>query len=72
MRANVKPLTHWIIYKGYTVRFSKRTPAQVTGTLTTPEGSVEFSYAPDSMRIEMADRTVLINEHGWELEQEAK
>ena len=72
MRANVKPLTHWIIYKGYTVRFAKRTPAEVTGTLTTPDGPVDFSYAPDAMRIELPTRVVRINEHGWELEHAAK
>lgn len=72
MRANVKPLTHWVIYKGYTVRFSKRTPAEVTGTLTTPDGPVAFSYAPDAMRVELPDRVVHINQHGWELHEDRK
>ena len=71
MRADVKPLTHWIIYKGYTVRFATRTPAEVTGTLTTPAGPVDFSYAPAEMRIDLPDRSVSINQFGWEVEQDA-
>ena len=50
MRANVKPLTHWIIYKGYTVRFATRTPAEVTGTLTTPAGPVDFPEPLPSLK----------------------
>ena len=35
MAVDVKALTHWIIYKGYKVRFTERTPTLVTGILTT-------------------------------------
>lgn len=67
MRANVKPLTHWIIYKKFTVRFHKRSIAEVTGTLTTPEESIEFSYQPQSMVLTLPDQQLQLNEHGWEL-----
>ncbi len=70
MRANVKPLTHWIIYRGYTVRFSQRTPQQVTGTLTTPDGPVDFRYDPIAMIVQLPAERVQINEHGWELDKE--
>ena len=87
MRANVKPLTHWLIYKGYTVRFTSRSPDAVTGIMTTPDGPVPFRYNPQTMRIDLdmthnagfeEDRdtdcektTITINEHGWEIKQDA-
>lgn len=68
MRANVKPLTHWIIYKKYTVRFRERLPNSVTGILFTPEEQLPFTYDPQEMSIELPDRKVKINEYGWETE----
>lgn len=70
MRANVKPLTHWIIYKKYTVRFTQRQPHAVRGVLTTPAGEVEFWYDPRALRIHLPDRSININEYGWEVETE--
>lgn len=69
MSINVKPLTHWIIYKGYKVRFKVRTPAQVTGVLTTATGEVEFSYNPATLVVTLPERQVTINEYGWELDK---
>lgn len=69
MSINVKPLTHWIIYKGYKVRFKTRPPAQVTGVLTTAAGAVEFSYDPTALVVTLPDRRVTINEYGWELDK---
>lgn len=69
MRANVKPLTHWIIYKKYTVRFQQRTPQAVTGLLTTPAGEVPFTYDPQTMTIHLPDEVVVINEYGWEVSE---
>ena len=71
MRANVKPLTHWIIYRGYKVRFKERTPQKVSGLLTTPEGAVDFQYDPVEMLVCLPDERIRINEHGWELEKES-
>ena len=71
MRANVKPLTHWLIYKGYTVRFTSRSPDHVTGVMTTPGGAAQFTYNPQTMQIATDDGIVAINEHGWEIEQDA-
>ena len=69
MSVNVKPLTHWVIYKGYKVRFKARTPAQVTGVLTTATGTVEFSYNPATLVVTLPDRQVTINEYGWEVDK---
>ena len=68
MRANVKPLTHWIIYKQYTVRFAQRRAEAVTGTITRPDGSVAFCYNPQTMEIQLPECTVTINEYGWEID----
>ena len=79
-RANVKPLTHWVIYKKYTMRFTGRQPDLVTGVLITPEGPCNFEYDPIAMRItlltphdtsngasnETSSETIHINEYGWE------
>ena len=69
MRADVKPLTHWLIYKGYTVRFGRRSPDSVQGVISTPQGEVAFKYEPQSMTIHLPDRTVAINQYGWEIDR---
>ena len=69
MSINVKPLTHWIIYKGYKVRFKERTLAQVTGVLTTAAGELEFSYNPTTKVVTLPDGWVAINEYGWEIDK---
>jgi hypothetical protein len=69
MRANVKPLTHWIIYKGYTVRFGRRSPQEVTGVLKTPQGEIAFRYDPQAMIVTLGEAQVHINEHGWEIDR---
>lgn len=67
LRANVKPLTHWLIYKRYNVRFSRRSPQEVTGTITTPENvEIPFRYEPQTQVIHLPDRRIHINEYGWE------
>lgn len=70
MRINVKPLTHWIIYRGYKVRFTERTPGCVTGVLTRPDGEVNFQYNPATQRVDLPDEQIMINEYGWELSKE--
>ncbi|MEZ4709635.1 MAG: hypothetical protein R3A44_20665 [Caldilineaceae bacterium] len=50
MRANVKPFTHWVIYKKYAVRFQARSPQLVTGVLKTPAGEIQFQYEPEALR----------------------
>ncbi len=70
MRPNVKPLTHWLIYKGYTVRFQERHPEQVTGVLTTPEGQVPFQYDPQRRVIHLPGQRIVINAYGWEVDKD--
>lgn len=67
-RANVKPLTHWAIYKGYRMRFTQRETDAVAGMLTTPDGTIPFRYDAEARVVYLQDRTVAINEYGWELD----
>lgn len=69
MRASIKPLTHWVIYKGYKVYFTARDAERVEGVLTTPAGKVPFHYDPAALRITLPDATITINEYGWEIER---
>lgn len=72
MRVDVKPFTHWVIYKGYTVRFTARTPAQVTGLLTEPDGAqLAFRYDPVARVVALPGRQVAINDYGWEIATQA-
>ena len=72
MAVDVKALTHWIIYKGYKVRFTARTPTLVTGILTTAAGEVSFRYVPQTRQITLPTAEVTINEYGWEIKQESE
>lgn len=67
-RANVKPLTHWIARQGYTVRFTARHADRVEGTLTTPDGPIGFTYDAVKQTVQLPDRSVPINDYGWEKE----
>ncbi len=66
----IKPLMHWIIYRGYKVRFTRRDPVEVTGVLTTPSGEVSFRYEPATYLVYLPDERITINEYGWELNKE--
>jgi hypothetical protein len=68
--ANVKPLTHWAIYKGYKLRFRSRAPAHVTGVLTGADGvATPFAYLPAERLVQLPDQEVRINDFGWEIER---
>jgi hypothetical protein len=70
VNANVKPLTHWAIYKGYKLRFRSRTPARVTGVLTDGNGvELAFAYLPAERIVVLPGEEVRINDFGWELER---
>jgi hypothetical protein len=60
-------LTHWVIYRGYRVRFTARSEYEVAGVLTTPTGPVEFTYDPAARTIHLPEASLTINEYGWEV-----
>ena len=68
-RANVKPLTHWLIYHRYTVRFTERAAGTVAGIITTPEGQINFRYDAVGKIIHLPEKSIAINEYGWEIEE---
>ena len=69
MRVDVKALTHWVIYKGYRVRFTQRSAVAVAGILTTPDGGeVAFTYDPATNTVRLPGESIRINDFGWELE----
>ena len=71
MRANVKPLTHWVIYKGYSMRVTARSPATVAGWLTLPGGAqLAFRYDPAARVVALPGRRITINDYGWEIGSE--
>jgi hypothetical protein len=69
-KVNVKPLIHWAIYKGYTVRITQRTLANVEGILSTPEGPLTFRFDPQHKLLELSGRRLTLNDYGWEVSQE--
>jgi hypothetical protein len=70
MSANVKPLTHWAIYKGYRLRFRSRATERVTGVLTNAEGvEIAFDYLPAERIVQLPEEEVHINDFGWEIER---
>ncbi len=71
--ANVKPLTHWAIYKGCTLRFRSRAAERVTGVLTGADGAgVPFAYAPETLTLHVGGEVIRLNEYGWEVERWAE
>lgn len=71
MHANVKPLTHWVIYRGYKVRFTARDATRVTGVLTAADGTaVSFRYDPIAMVVALPGERITLNVHGWEIQKE--
>jgi hypothetical protein len=70
MSANVKPLTHWAIYKGYRLRFRSRATERVSGVLTNAEGvEIAFDYLPAERIVQLPKEEVHINDFGWEIER---
>jgi hypothetical protein len=70
MIANVKPLTHWAIYKGYRLRFRSRAIERVSGVLTNAEGvEIAFDYLPAERIVQLPQEEVHINDFGWEIER---
>lgn len=66
MRANLRPLTYWVIHEKYKVRFSKRTKELVQGIITTEAGEeITFDYEPENMIVRLLDKTLQINHGGW-------
>jgi hypothetical protein len=70
MAGKLKPLAHWAIYKGFKMRFTRRTPVEACGIFTRPDGTeIEFRYDPSAGILELGAQRLAIDEHGWEIER---
>ncbi|RLT44914.1 MAG: hypothetical protein DWI57_02055 [Chloroflexi bacterium] len=69
---STKPLVLWAARKKWTLRFSGRTPSEVTGIFTSAEGAIAFRYEQASRRIHLPDATILVNEYGWEVDEKGR
>ena len=70
MKADVKPLTRWAIYKGCKLRFRSRTPERVTGVLTDGGGhETAFEYMPQSLVLHVGGQHIRMDEYGSEVER---
>ena len=67
MRANVKALTHWAIYKGYKMRITQRGEQEVQGVFTTAAVLAPFRYDAIEQIVYLENGHVQINEYGWEV-----
>ena len=69
-KIDVKPLAHWAIYKGCTLRFRSRTPERVAGVLTGADGvAMPFEYMPQTLTLQLGGECIRINDYGWEIER---
>ncbi|MBK8050132.1 MAG: hypothetical protein IPK16_25335 [Anaerolineales bacterium] len=70
MGPDVKPFTHWVIYRGYKVRFTERSPHRVAGILTLPDGgATSFQYDPATLTVTLPQEQIVINAYGWEIQR---
>ncbi len=67
-----KPLVLWAARKQWTLRFSGRTPTEVTGTFSTADGPVAFRYDQEKRRIYLPSETILVNDFGWEVDEKGR
>lgn len=65
---STKPLVLWAARKHWTLRFSGRTPTEVTGIFTTADGLLDFRYEQEGRRIHLPDATILVDQYGWEVD----
>ncbi len=66
MRADLRPLTYWVIHEKYKVRFKKRSPELVQGIVTTLAGEeLDFDYYPEKLTVHLPDRVISIDYGGW-------
>lgn len=69
---STKPLVLWAARKQWSLRFAERTPVEVAGIFTTPDGPLHFRYEAESRRIHLSGETILVNEYGWEVDTKGR
>ena len=70
---SVRPLVLWVTrQQATTMRFTGRDPEVATGVLTDPDGSVPFTFDRGARRLCLPDRTVYLDDYGWEVDEQGK
>jgi len=69
---STKPLVLWAARKQWTLRFSRRTPAEVTGVFATADGPLDFRYEQEGRRIHLSGEIILVNDYGWEVDEKGR
>lgn len=70
---SLRPLVLWVSRQpGMTIRFSRRDETRAEGVLTDPDGSQNFTYDRTDRQLYLADRTLRLNEFGWEVDAEGR
>jgi hypothetical protein len=64
---NLKPLVRWATFQRWTLRYTERSAERASGIFTTPDGEVGFRYDCQARAVHLPDRSVQLNEHGWEV-----
>lgn len=70
---SLRPIVLWASRQPLTkLRFARRDAAAATGLLTGPEGAVEFSFEREARRLTLPDRTIYLDEYGWEVDEQGR
>lgn len=64
---SLTPLVRWTTFQGWTLRYTTRSNDSAAGTFTTPAAKIPFRYDRQARTIHLPERTVQLNEHGWEI-----
>lgn len=51
------------------MRFTRRDPEIAEGVLNGPSGTVAFTFARGPRRLLLPDRTVNLDDYGWEIDE---
>ena len=70
---SLRPIVLWASRQPATkVRFASRDEASVTGLLTGPQDTIEFRFEREARRLTLPDRTIYLDEYGWEVDEQGK
>ena len=65
---SLKPLVRWATFQRWALRYTERSADRAAGIFTTPEGEVDFNYDFQTRTVHLPDRSVQLNEHGWQID----
>ncbi len=70
---SLRPIVLWASRQPATkLRFACRDAAAATGLLNGPQGTMEFRFEREARRLTLPDRTIYLDEYGWEVDEQGK